>query len=342
MSLTTSLLEPPCPKTKSSIIDAFWKPSSIPGPLVNPNISDVYWKFYHKECERALHDGGRHVLARTHQDLVDIATLIHEQQSREHIRQKLRQKLTRTHDNEDELVNRAIDLTATLLLMVDCTNVEYGFSGNQQLEWKTDSLTQCLETYFGTKPELGHEGVKLPRIFNVGNLDRIAGIEIVPTANLLDHLRLVDDDTQLYVFHHAAFLKRQANSALLPTGLVEETQRTLALLFPQSDPMVRKWHRQLSAESCVDDQLMFCGHLKTDDRQIEKFVFWHDRLVVLKQVFDEATPRNLSQWWYDRRNGVQWYTFWVAIVVLTLTLLFGFIQSVEGALQVYASFKGDK
>jgi ABC-type Fe3+ transport system permease subunit len=62
-------------------------------------------------------------------------------------------------------------------------------------------------------------------------------------------------------------------------------------------------------------------------------------LVMLKQVFDEAQPRTMAQWWHDRRNGVQWYTFWVAVMVLALTILFGLIQSVEGALQVYMSMK---
>lgn len=89
----------------------------------------------------------------------------------------------------------------------------------------------------------------------------------------------------------------------------------------------------------LDMQLTRLGYLKTDDRQIERFRFWHDRLVVLKQVFDEATPKTLSQWWYDRRNGVQWYTFWVAAIVLGLTLVFGLIQSLEGALQVYGTFR---
>lgn len=60
---------------------------------------------------------------------------------------------------------------------------------------------------------------------------------------------------------------------------------------------------------------------------------------MLKQVFDEAHPRTLAQWWHDRRNGVQWYTFWVAVLVLVLTILFGLIQSIEGGLQVYASFR---
>lgn len=80
------------------------------------------------------------------------------------------------------------------------------------------------------------------------------------------------------------------------------------------------------------------GQLIADERQVETFKYWHDRLVVLKQVYDEAQPKTMSQWWYDRRNGVQWFTFWVAIVVLFLTLFFGLVQSVEGAMQVYAAF----
>jgi hypothetical protein len=113
------------------------------------------------------------------------------------------------------------------------------------------------------------------------------------------------------------------------------------LLFPSDDLATRKWIRQTPANLTFDPQVVRCGYLKTDDRQIEKFEHWHDRLVVLKQVFDEATPRTLSQWWHDRRNGVQWYTFWVAIVVLSLTLFFGLVQSIEGALQVYGTFRGN-
>ncbi len=60
---------------------------------------------------------------------------------------------------------------------------------------------------------------------------------------------------------------------------------------------------------------------------------------MLKQTFDEAQPRNIRQWWYDSRKGVQWYTFWVAVLVLLLTVVFGLLQCVLSALQVYASFR---
>jgi hypothetical protein len=78
--------------------------------------------------------------------------------------------------------------------------------------------------------------------------------------------------------------------------------------------------------------------LDAKSRQIEQFRFWRDRLVILKEAFDDATPRTLSQWWYDRRNGVQWYTFWVAVLVLVLTILFGLVQCIEGGLQVYKAY----
>jgi ABC-type Fe3+ transport system permease subunit len=64
--------------------------------------------------------------------------------------------------------------------------------------------------------------------------------------------------------------------------------------------------------------------------------------VVLKEAFDEAEPRSLSQLWFDRRVRVQWYTLWVAVLVFILTIFFGLVQSVEGALQVYLAFRSGK
>ena len=86
-------------------------------------------------------------------------------------------------------------------------------------------------------------------------------------------------------------------------------------------------------------RLLKIGNLDAESRQMENFGYWHDRLVILKEVYDEARPSTLSQWWYDRRNGVQWYTFWVALLVLILTIMFGLIQCIEGAIQAYVALK---
>ena len=128
------------------------------------------------------------------------------------------------------------------------------------------------------------------------------------------------------------------NSDLYPDGLIEETIRTLALLFPNTDKNTKRWFRRMCVEHNLDSKVMKCGRLRAEDRHVENFEFWHDRLIILKQVFDEAEPGTISQWWYDRRKRVQWYTFWVAAVVLALTIFFGLVQSIEGALQVYKAY----
>lgn len=108
--------------------------------------------------------------------------------------------------------------------------------------------------------------------------------------------------------------------------------------LPRKLPNFHHRFRQASARHRLDSKVLRCGRLRAEDRRIENFHFWHDRLIILKQVFDEAEPSTLSQWWYDRRKRVQWYTFWVAALILALTILFGVIQCVEGGLQTYKAF----
>lgn len=127
-------------------------------------------------------------------------------------------------------------------------------------------------------------------------------------------------------------------SSFFPHGFIEETLRTLALLFPQFDKATTTWFTKIPYSLHIDREVVKCGQLKADNRQIKNFLYWHDRLAILKQVFDESRPSTLTQWWWDRRNGVQWYTFWVAISVLLLTIFFGMVQSIEGALQVYKAY----
>jgi hypothetical protein len=135
---------------------------------------------------------------------------------------------------------------------------------------------------------------------------------------------------------------------MFPDDLVDETIRTLALLFPQAEfsptqrlASRRKWFqglRQKHKGLVIDPRLVLCGNLNAENRQIVRFNFWRDRLVILKQAYDEARPQTISQWWHDGRDGERWSTFWVAILVLIITTFLGIIQCVEGALQVYKAF----
>lgn len=60
--------------------------------------------------------------------------------------------------------------------------------------------------------------------------------------------------------------------------------------------------------------------------------------MIAKEVFDEHQPRGILQVWQDNHDPVQWWTFWVALVVFALT----FIAWVEGALQVYKAYHPSK
>lgn len=129
-------------------------------------------------------------------------------------------------------------------------------------------------------------------------------------------------------------------SPVLPAQLLAETLQTLSLLFPLNDKRTKKWLKKHTGSERFDKALSTCVPLplQINERQLENFHYWHDRLVILKQAFDQSRPSNISQWWYDRRNGDQRSTFWVAIIVLVLTIFFGLVQSIEGALQVYKAF----
>lgn len=81
---------------------------------------------------------------------------------------------------------------------------------------------------------------------------------------------------------------------------------------------------------------MKCSQLKLEEGQIDHFEFWHDRLVALKQYFDDSRPRTIKQWWFDDRKRAQW--FWVAIMLVFYTILFGVIQCIEGGGQIWIGY----
>ena len=222
--------------------------------------------------------------------------------------------------------------------MISIGDSKYAVSSGTPLIWDQGNLKDFLSAYFNEPQILHNKDIKFEETFNAYSLERIAGIKVKWTDNLIDHLRIIEgNEKTIEIFHHASFLKH-VEDQLFPAGLLKETLRTLALLFPPHHSDTMKFFRRLDANIGLDKQLTNCGQLRLNERQIETYTFWHDRLVLLKQSFDQSRPATLSQWWHDRRNGVQWYTFWVAILVLFLTIFFGMVQSIEGALQVYKAY----
>lgn len=205
--MDSSLLSGIQPQTKAEINQELWG-TYHPGRQVNLDL-EAYWRYYSQICVHALRDQGRWIALRTHRDVIDVARHIKAGATRTEIQDGLRSKLTTAHEKEKELLENSIDLATSLLLMVDCGSLVLGFSGKSSISWTDGSLKQHLSGYFSGNPVLAHTGVKLQKNFTALHLCRIAGLEIVWTDNLIDHLRLTEDDTKVHIFQHASFLEWQ-------------------------------------------------------------------------------------------------------------------------------------
>jgi hypothetical protein len=133
---------------------------------------------------------------------------------------------------------------------------------------------------------------------------------------------------------------------MYPKNFVRESLYILMLLFPSTDRKTKQW---LQAElptdlesTRIDLGLLHVGSFKHGhaSRRLENYHFWHDRQGALKDAFDEATPpsKALLKALSDRKQGDRWLNSWVATIAIGLTLFFGLVQSVEGAVQVYKPY----
>jgi hypothetical protein len=68
------------------------------------------------------------------------------------------------------------------------------------------------------------------------------------------------------------------------------------------------------------------------------FTYWRARLVNLYDAFN-APPFGFYQMWHDRRNPMQWWTFWLAGFILILSTFFGIISSYTAFVQTTVAQK---
>ncbi|KAL8701206.1 MAG: hypothetical protein Q9201_005030 [Fulgogasparrea decipioides] len=313
--------------------------------------------WFEEQCEAA----GNQASARTHGDLLHILRYLQSltpRAARDEIANGLCTTSSPTRpvlnlSATDERLNASLTLAARIWLSVSVDSLQHFLTPGHFVCWnRSQPLSDAVEKEFCPKAQTV-ETVKLPRIFTAANLEQIAGIQVQWTSNLADHLSLKDDDKKVMLFYQASFLElskeskseKQAkgeNRTLLNDDLIDETFRTLGLLIPSSDARSRKWFAKKQRILSLDTKAGSYGPLNASARQIEKFHYWRDRLVILKQTFDDSEPNTIASWWYDDRKMVQWYTFWVAAFVLLLTIVFGLIQSVSAVVQAWAAVKAVK
>ncbi|KAL9102264.1 MAG: hypothetical protein Q9163_002574 [Psora crenata] len=254
----------------------------------------------------------------------------------------------------EDLAGTLTDMAASTWLMLSIGKFPGDISYDEPLPWDTglplsvlpkdreapgvpDSL---IKRTFPPEPT-SKDVVKLPQSFTAANLEKIGGIEIRWTSNLADHLLLRDDDTKLMLFHQVSILALHfaSESSPLPKSLIDETLRTISLLLPPRLGEPNPWSQVERQRYKLDAHISVYKRLNGSERQINRFTYWRDRLVLLKRTFDDAEPRTISQLYHDDRKKTQWFTFWVAVLVFIITLFFGVIQSVASIIQAWASVK---
>ncbi|KAE9365862.1 hypothetical protein N431DRAFT_418724 [Stipitochalara longipes BDJ] len=320
--------------TRQGIINEFWGDNipSVPKSIQD----DCYFEYLENQCRLARQNDHANQIC-TLRNICDIVSYCKEGKTREAIKADLSLKFGDSGKELKPHMDAVIDLAVRLWLMVHVGKLPRGVTGQSTLVWREGSLRAVINEQFQHQLILT-DSVKFEKVFNLRNVERIADVKIQWTPNLIDHLKFNEDGKKpvLNVFHHATFLRYHEKSTIFPPGLVSETLRTLALLLPSHDKATRKWFAPYLTKLRIDPSALTCGQLKLEDRQIDHFKFWHDKLVVLKQYFDDSQPRTIKQWWFDDRKRVQW--FWVAIVLVVCTVLFGIIQCLEGGWQIYKAY----
>ena len=109
------------------------------------------------------------------------------------------------------MLDGSITLVARLLTMTDIRPRPYTSEVQPSLNWTDDntSLKDLMASRFVEQSINGQDDCEFEDDFTAYNLQRLAGLEIIWTDNLADHLRLARNKKKIHIFHHASFLKWQ-------------------------------------------------------------------------------------------------------------------------------------
>ena len=73
----------------------------------------------------------------------------------------------------------------------------------------------------------------------------------------------------------------------------------------------------------------------------DDFPHFGSRLLAVQQYNLRQQPSRVRDLWRDRRNPLQWYTFWAVLWVGGITTVLGILQLAAGITQAYYSALGD-
>ena len=157
---------------------------------------DVYLDWVEEQCDAAAGQ----VSVQTYREILDIVSYLQADLSRTEIISKLH-----IHCNDEDLIAASIDLAARIWLTLYIGTLPNSLSPGTSVTWNDGPLSSTVHSLWSQRRL--SDSIKLPKSFNVANIEKIAGLTILWTNNLVDHLRLEDDDTKVWIYHQLSFLE---------------------------------------------------------------------------------------------------------------------------------------
>lgn len=126
------------------------------------------------------------------------------------------------------------------------------------------------------------------------------------------------------------------DSDLISRDFIEETLNTIKLILPVTRPDCNAWIGKVAESYSIDPNISLREGITLNS---VNFLHWGYRLATLSEIFDRSIPSTFTQFWFDRRDMSKWWGFWMIVITVFLTVLFGLIQSVAGIMQVVISMR---
>lgn len=203
---------------KHEVLKAFWPNTITPILAVKDDREscpwDAYFRHYTAECRKAIEpDHGEHVTIREHKDVITIIRELEQGKTKGMIKRSLASLDTQQRSEvvRFEMAEGSIRLVVRLYSMIHIgAPSTYQTWGTSVVPWEDENvaLDTVLANYFDAS-SADADNLTFEEEFTVFNLQRFTGLEIQWSNNLADHLRLIDNDRKLCVFHHATFLQHQ-------------------------------------------------------------------------------------------------------------------------------------
>ncbi|GAB1317971.1 hypothetical protein MFIFM68171_08181 [Madurella fahalii] len=322
-SMPNNLLNPPNNDSRNQISLAFFGDGETG---YKPDLYGPYFNYYERELKRLRIGVSKSSWAinslavQTHADVLTFCNILASE--RNDLKSAVIAKIKGLIPGVDDLaIDRSVDLTIRLWLMLNTQDDQLSLLSPQRLSIKWDNDLQLMEfvnRQFPTSTtKLGVRESRLSPSFTVASMVKLCNLHLEWTDSLETHLRLDRRSKTLWIFPFKDFLV-----AHLSTSKTVDSQRG-----------IRRRQSLLGKHGQIFHSVRpFHGPRRFD---LNEFDFWRDHLLELYEEIYLAPADSWRQLWIDRRNPHQYYTFWVALIVLLLSTG-SFIASI---VQAWASVK---